>query len=141
MATLLFTYELQRRLSAAGSSVIAVAAHPGYSATNLQNAGPQMPGSKLMIALNNFANGSIAQSAAMGALPTLCAAAAPEVQGGDYIGPGGFAEFWGYPKKVGSNAHSRDEAVAARLFEESERLTGAQFALKQNAKVWTAGGR
>lgn len=138
VANLLFTFELQRRLAAAGSSVIAVAAHPGYSATNLQNAGPQMSGSNFTIALNNFANSLIAQSAAMGALPTLCAAAAPEVVGGDYIGPNGFREFWGHPAKVGSNSHSRDEAVAARLFAESEQLTGVQFALKATGVPTTA---
>lgn len=117
LANLLFTYELQRRLERAGKDVIAVAAHPGYSATNLQ------AHSGLFSFLNNF----LAQKQEMGALPTLYAATAPHVRGGDYIGPDGFLEQRGYPKKVQSSEASHDEAVAAKLWDVSEELTGVSF--------------
>ncbi len=127
LANLLFTYELQRRLDDRGADSIAVACHPGYAATNLQFAGPRMQGSAPLESLMGFANRIFAQSAAMGALPTLFAAAAPEVRGGDYIGPDGFMEQSGYPKKVRSSAASHDREVAARLWEVSESLTGVRY--------------
>lgn len=128
LANLLFTYELQRKLAAAGASAISIACHPGYAATNLQTAGPRMEGSTWMESLSEFTNRVAAQSAAMGALPTLYAATAPDVSGGDYIGPNGFGEMWGYPKKVQSNGRSRDTAVAGRLWEVSEQLTSVRYA-------------
>jgi NAD(P)-dependent dehydrogenase (short-subunit alcohol dehydrogenase family) len=128
LANLLFTYELQRRLDAAGATLIAVACHPGYAATNLQVAGPRMAGSAAMESLSEFANRLFAQSAAMGALPTLYAATAADVHGGDYIGPDGLGELWGSPKKVPSSARSRDPETARRLWELSERQTGVQYA-------------
>jgi NAD(P)-dependent dehydrogenase (short-subunit alcohol dehydrogenase family) len=125
LANLLFTYELQRKLAAAGSSVIAVAAHPGTSATNLVNVSAQdniikrivMPaGARL-----------ISQSAAKGALPQLYAATAPDVKGGEYFGPNGIAESFGYPKRVDSIPASKDLAAAARLWSISEELTGVSY--------------
>ena len=74
LANLLFTYELQRRLAAVSAGLISVACHPGYAATNLQAAGPRMQGSSIGEAVMEFANRLFAQSAAMGALPTLYAA-------------------------------------------------------------------
>jgi NAD(P)-dependent dehydrogenase (short-subunit alcohol dehydrogenase family) len=127
VANLLFTYELQRRLAARSSGVISVAAHPGYASTNLQFAGPRMEGSSLAERLSAIGNRLFAQSAAAGALPQLHAATAPGVQGGDYFGPSSMGELWGAPRKVTSNAHSRDAAVAARLWELSERLTGVRY--------------
>ena len=128
LANLLFTYELQRKLNAAAANAISVACHPGYAATNLQAAGPRMEGSTWMESLSEFANRVAAQSAAMGALPTVYAATAPDVCGGDYIGPDGIAELWGNPKKVQSNSRSHDTAVAAKLWEISEKLTGVRYA-------------
>jgi len=127
LANLLFTKELQRRLAAKGAPVISVACHPGYAATNLQAAGPRMAGSSFMESISELGNRLFAQSAAMGALPTLYAATAPDVQGGDYIGPDGFAQNWGYPKKVQSNQTSNDPAAARQLWEISERLTGVRY--------------
>ncbi len=127
LANLLFAFELQRRLTAAGATTISVACHPGYAATNLQSVGPRMQGSSLMESVMGFANRVFAQPAAMGALPTLYAATAPEVQPGDYIGPGGFAEQAGYPKKVASNSRSRDPEAQRRLWEMSEELTGVRY--------------
>ncbi len=65
----------------------------------------------------------------MGALPTLYAATASDVKGGDYFGPGGFMEMRGYLKQVPSNDRSHDETVAAKLWQVSEELIGVQFAV------------
>lgn len=127
LANLLFTYELQRRLEAAKVDVLAAACHPGYAATNLQSAGPRMDGSSLMESITNLGNRLLAQDAAMGALPTLYAATAPDVRGGDYIGPDGFLENAGHPKKTRSNAKSHDRAAAAKLWEVSAKLTGVAY--------------
>jgi len=126
LANLLFAYELQRRLDGAQASVISVACHPGYAATNLQFAGPRMAGSSVLEMLARFGNQLVAQNAAMGALPTLYAATAPEVRGGDYIGPNGFGELRGYPTKVQSNTRSHDREVAKKLWAISEELTGVR---------------
>jgi len=128
LANLLFAFELDRRLRKAGTSVISVAAHPGYAATNLQSVGARMAGSPVLERLFEVANRLIAQSAAMGALPTLYAATAPEVQGGDYFGPASLGEMWGHPRKVRSSARSKDLADAARLWKLSEALTDVRFA-------------
>jgi len=117
IANLLFTYELQRRLAAAGKNTIAVAAHPGWTETNLQE---HAKGVKF---LNRF----LAQEPLMGALPTLYAATEPSVQGAEYFGPSGFMEMNGSPKKVKSNKRSHDEDVAERLWNVSEELTGVRF--------------
>ena len=129
VANLLFTYELQRKLDAAKADVISVAAHPGYAATNLQAAGPRMEGSSLAERLSEIGNRLFAQSAAMGALPQLYAAVAPDIRGGDYVGPSSIGELWGSPRKVGSNPHSRDVAAAQRLWALSETLTGVRYAV------------
>jgi NAD(P)-dependent dehydrogenase (short-subunit alcohol dehydrogenase family) len=119
LANLLFTYELQRRLAAAGDETIAVAAHPGTSDTALVRHMPAFAqvGSRLVPN----------QSAAMGALPTLRAATDPAVAGGDYYGPAGFGEFAGPPRLVRSSSRSRDETAARRLWAVSEELTGVTF--------------
>jgi NAD(P)-dependent dehydrogenase (short-subunit alcohol dehydrogenase family) len=120
LANLMFTYELQRRL--AGRNSIAVAAHPGSSNTELAR---NVPG-PVRIAFN-LVTPLVTQSAAMGALPTLRAATDPGVLGGQYFGPGGFAEQRGYPKVVGSTAASRDTAAQRRLWTVSEELTGVTY--------------
>jgi NAD(P)-dependent dehydrogenase (short-subunit alcohol dehydrogenase family) len=127
LANLLFAFELQRRLATAGAETISVAAHPGYSATNLQAVGPRESGNRLMGVLMSFGNRLFAQSDEDGALPSLYAATAPGVRGGDYFGPSGFQESRGAPKKVDSTARSKDTEVAARLWEVSEQLTGVRF--------------
>jgi len=129
LANLLFAYELQRRIEAAGAKLISVACHPGYAATNLQAMGPRMSGSAMMETLMGLSNRLFAQSAAMGALPTLYAATAPELRGGEYIGPDGLGEMWGHPTKVDSNAASHDTAAAARLWQISEQLTNVRYPL------------
>jgi NAD(P)-dependent dehydrogenase (short-subunit alcohol dehydrogenase family) len=127
LANLLFTYELQRRLQTAGCRVRAMAVHPGYAATGLQAVGPQMARSRLRSALMDFSNRVMAQSAEMGALPSVFAAASPHVEAGAYYGPGGMFGQRGFPKKVVSSARSHDQAVAARLWQVSEELTGITY--------------
>jgi NAD(P)-dependent dehydrogenase (short-subunit alcohol dehydrogenase family) len=125
LANLLFAYELQRRLASTGSSLISVGCHPGYAATNLQAAGPQMEGSAVKLWMMKLGNAVFAQGQDMGALPTLYAAVAADVNGCDYIGPSGGMR--GYPAKVMSNNKSYDEALAKRLWQVSEELTGVVY--------------
>ena len=127
LANLLFTFELVRRLEYAGKPIVAAAAHPGYSATNLQFVGPAQENSAIGRAMMSIGNRLFGQSAAMGALPTLYAATAADVAPGDYIGPGGFQQIGGYPVKVGCRRAARDPQTAARLWEVSQRLTGVTY--------------
>ena len=128
LANLLFAYELQRRLEAAGiTDTLSVACHPGYAATNLQYRGPKEEGSTLRLGVMKVANAVFGQSAQRGALPLLYAATAPDVQGGDYYGPGGFLNMRGPPEKQSSNDASYDEDDAERLWEVSEKQTGVEF--------------
>jgi NAD(P)-dependent dehydrogenase (short-subunit alcohol dehydrogenase family) len=126
-ANLVFTYELDRRLRKGGANPIAVAAHPGYSATNLGFAGPAMEKSALGKWVMQLGNATFAQSAEHGARPQIYAATMPGVEGGDYWGPDGFRQLWGLPKKVGSRRETRDAALGARLWELSENLTGVRY--------------
>ncbi|MCV7421149.1 SDR family NAD(P)-dependent oxidoreductase [Mycobacterium yunnanensis] len=121
LANLLFTYELQRRL-ADGHAAIAVAAHPGSSNTELSRHLPEV-----VLSATRALTPLLAQSAAMGALPTLRAATDPGVLGGQYFGPGGFGEMRGYPKVVPSSDKSHDLALQRRLWTVSEELTGVTF--------------
>jgi NAD(P)-dependent dehydrogenase (short-subunit alcohol dehydrogenase family) len=127
LANLLFAFELQRRLAAAGKPTISVAAHPGYAATNLQAVGPQQEGNRLMGLLMSLGNRVFAQSDEAGALPSLYAATAPAVEGGQYFGPSGFQESRGAPRRVDSRPRSKDTEVAARLWQVSEELTGVRY--------------
>ena len=125
LADLMFALELDRRLRAAGSTTTSVAAHPGYAATNLQTAAPPVPDRLVM----TFTNLILAQSAEMGALPSLYAATYPDLPGGSYVGPDGIGEFRGHPHVVSPNRSARDQQVAARLWAVSEELTGVVFDL------------
>jgi NAD(P)-dependent dehydrogenase (short-subunit alcohol dehydrogenase family) len=127
LANLLFAFELQRRLARKGAGVLSVAAHPGYAATNLQEAGPRERNATFMARATVLGNRLIAQSAAMGALPTLYAATAPDVRGGDYFGPDSWFEMRGHPCRVGATARALDEQAAVRLWTVSEELTGVRF--------------
>jgi NAD(P)-dependent dehydrogenase (short-subunit alcohol dehydrogenase family) len=118
LANLLFTRELQRRLEAAGVDALAAAAHPGSTRTDLQRH------SGMMEAIVRV----FSQSAPEGALPTLYAATAPDVRGGEYFGPSGFMECFGPPKRARSTARSRDPELARRLWDVSEQLTGVRYA-------------
>ena len=125
LADLMFALELDRRLRAVGSKVKSLAAHPGYAATNLQSAAAPA----LDRAVMQFSNLIMAQSADMGALPSLYAATFPGVEGGSYVGPDGIGEFRGHPHLVSPSRAARDQQAAARLWALSEELTGVRFEL------------
>ncbi len=125
LADLMFALELDRRLRAAGSSIKSIAAHPGYAATNLQTAAaPAID--RVVMQLTNLV---IAQSADMGALPTLYAATFPGLESGSYVGPDGIGEFRGHPHLVSPSRAARDPEVAARLWGLAEELTAVRFEL------------
>ena len=117
IANLYFTYALGDRMKNNTSNTIVAAAHPGWTATELQR------NSGLAVTLNRF----FAQGIDIGALPTLYAAVGPDVQNGDYYGPSGFMEMKGYPKKVRSNSLSHKTEIAGRLWHISEELTKVRF--------------
>ncbi len=124
LANLLFAFELDRRLRAAGSTVSSLAAHPGYSATNLQSAAPPALDRIFMVVTNKL----FAQDADMGALPQLYAATHPGLEGGTYVGPDGRGEQRGHPQpSATATSAARDEEAARRLWEVSEELTGVQY--------------
>ncbi len=125
LANLLFTAELQRRLSAAGSRVLSTAAHPGYAATNLQS---QSKRRSMDFLMGSLGNRLLAQDAAGGALPSLYAAVA-DIPGNSFAGPGGFAGLRGVPALAERSAAARDPDTARRLWTVSEELTGVRFPL------------
>lgn len=129
LANLLFTLELQRRLDLNGIPTLALAAHPGYSATNLQAGGPRMRGRGWLTGPISAMNRVLAQSAEMGALPSLLAATYPGLAGGSYVGPDGFLETRGHPRLVDRSPAARDDAAAQRLWTASEDLTGIAYPL------------
>jgi NAD(P)-dependent dehydrogenase (short-subunit alcohol dehydrogenase family) len=124
LANLIFCFELQRRASAAGSDLRSLAAHPGYSATNLQFAGPAHFYERWPMAVFNKI---YAQSAEMGALPTLYAATVPDLPGGTFVGPDGFMEGRGHPHVVSGAGKAYDQDTWRRLWEVSEQLTGVTY--------------
>ncbi len=125
LANMLFTSELQRRLAKAGVKVQAMAAHPGYAATNLQSTSATASGSKLTVAMYAVSNRIFAQSSLMGTLPQLYAATAPEAKGGLYYGPRYTAR--GYPIVAKGTPRAYDEQAARKLWEVSEELTGVRY--------------
>lgn len=129
LANLLFALELDRRLRAADAEAASLAAHPGYTSTNLQFRGPEMSGSSVgrlgMQALNSL----VAMPTWKGALPTLVAATSPDVEGGDYVGPDGWGEVHGEPGPAEVADRARDRETARRLWEASEALTGVRYDL------------
>ncbi|MEU6972981.1 oxidoreductase [Kitasatospora aureofaciens] len=124
LANALFGHELHRRLTAAGSPVRSLLAHPGYAATNIQahSVGP------VRLLFGRFLL-PLAQAPEQGALPQLFAATAPEALSGQLIGPGGTGELRGAPKVVRLAPRAVDAETGRRLWELSERLTGVRFAL------------
>ena len=124
LANLLFTGELQRRIQEAGLDVLAAAAHPGWTATNLQTHS----------GIAGLLNPIFGQKPPMGVLPILYAACAPEVMPGGYYGPDGLMEMRGYPKQVGMSNRAKDGEAAARLWSVSESLTGVAY-LSENEAV------
>jgi NAD(P)-dependent dehydrogenase (short-subunit alcohol dehydrogenase family) len=121
IANIYFTLELGRKIEKNGKNPIVTAAHPGWTATELQR----------HTGAFDFLNNFFAQDTTMGALPTLYAALGPDVKSGDYFGPSGFMEMRGYPKKAEVNTLSKDEKIARQLWNISEELTGIRFNLNQ----------
>ncbi len=115
LANLLFTLELNRFFKEIGSDVLATSAHPGWTVTGLQRG--------LMHTISRL----VGQQPAMGALPTLRAALAPDAQPSDYYGPGGMMEMRGYPVKVSPSAAAQDQELARQLWQVSEELTGVRY--------------
>jgi len=125
LANLLFAFELHRKLLAKELPITSLACHPGYAATELQSKSESWFNETLM----KLGNLIIAQSAAMGALPTLYAATVPDLAGATYWGPRrpfGFGG-WGYPERCGTRPNAKDEAVAKRLWQVSEERTGVAY--------------
>jgi NAD(P)-dependent dehydrogenase (short-subunit alcohol dehydrogenase family) len=126
LANLLFAFEIANKVKETGGNVRSVAAHPGYSATNLSSSvSPNLPNP-----MKKFFRGLeqvIAQSAEMGALPQLYAAVSHEVPASAYVGPDGWGEFRGYPKLVTPTERARDVQLGQRLWRASEELTGIRF--------------
>jgi NAD(P)-dependent dehydrogenase (short-subunit alcohol dehydrogenase family) len=125
LANLLFSGELQRRAVAAGTALTAVAAHPGYAATNLTS-GPAL-GAAVLKPVLALGDRLVGQPDHMGALPQLYAATMPDVLADDYWGPDAFREQRGHPTRVGRSARAMDRDDAARLWARSEKLTGVTY--------------
>jgi NAD(P)-dependent dehydrogenase (short-subunit alcohol dehydrogenase family) len=127
LANLLFAFELGRRAAAAGLKLRSVAAHPGLARTNLHAAGPQMDGGRIKELAIVWGMRVLGQSDARGALPSLYAATVPDLPSGSYVGPDGPFERRGHPKLVSATTAAYDEAVARRLWNVSEELTGVRY--------------
>ena len=124
LADLVFAKELHRR---AGGRLLSVAAHPGYAATNLQQAGPRMTGNRIGVVLYGIGNRVFAQSDAAGAWPSLYAATAPDVEGGRCYGPRGIAQSRGAPRRVRTLPRADDPELGRRLWEVSAERTGVTY--------------
>jgi NAD(P)-dependent dehydrogenase (short-subunit alcohol dehydrogenase family) len=125
LANLLFAFELDRRAKGARSSLVSLAAHPGYAATNLQAAGPWMEGKAIVARAIEATNRVVAQSAATGALPVLYAATTEGLRGGEFVGP--HLWMWGHPAPAWCSPAARNQDAGRRLWEVSEGLTGVSF--------------
>jgi NAD(P)-dependent dehydrogenase (short-subunit alcohol dehydrogenase family) len=132
LANLMFCFELQRRASEAGTELRSMAAHPGYAATNLQFAGPSRFYERAFMAIGNRL---FAQSAEMGALPTLYAATFPGLPGGTFVGPDGRGEQRGHPQIVTAASKAYADADWRRLWEVSEELTGVRYEFPTEARA------
>ena len=133
LANLLFMLEFDRRLRDTRATMLSVAAHPGFASTNLQAAGPFLGGGKLSSRLVLAGVRLIGQSAERGAEPQLYAGTAPGVKSGEYYGPK--HRIAGRVAPSSMAAQARDEAVAARLWEVSQELTGVDFDAALSAGV------
>lgn len=126
LANLYFAFELDRRLRRAGVSTRSLAAHPGYSHTELVSNGPARGGGSLRATCYRI-GGQFGQSAKAGALPTLLASSG-DLPGGTFTGPLGLGGMAGAPGVVRAAAKAYDEEVAEAFFDLSEELTGVEFA-------------
>lgn len=123
LANLMFAIELDRRTAARGLPVKSIACHPGYSNTALQDTGP----AGLLNFAYKFLNPLMAQPSEKGAIPTVLAAAGTEAQSGAYYGPTGWGDARGPVGDAFVTRRALDENVAARLWDESEKLVGFEW--------------
>lgn len=126
-ADLLFAVELGRRLRAAGSDILSVACHPGGAATGLGSQRARAAGRPERLTIGARLMRLVLQSARAGAWPTVFAATAPGLVGGELVAPDGIAQGRGRPRVVPVFASGRDAAVAARLWELGREATGVEF--------------
>lgn len=124
LAVLMFAVELQERLRAEGSSVLSVAAHPGFTGTEIAAAGARNQGLGAVARPLNALTKALSQSVPEGTLPVLYAATAPGVQGGDYYGPRKFGEVFGGVGPARIDPRAKDPALRARLWTRTAELTG-----------------
>jgi len=127
LANLLFTAELSRRLHDAGESVLAVAAHPGWTRSNLIGNGAALGNGRVRAKAGRAFGTLLGQTAAAGAWPSLYAATSPDVRSGQFIGPAHLAQLFGAPTVVQPNRRARNRDDAARLWEISEELTDVHY--------------
>jgi NAD(P)-dependent dehydrogenase (short-subunit alcohol dehydrogenase family) len=127
LANLLFAFELQRRFETAGLHAASIACHPGYASTNLQQHWAQASSVPLMSGMSKVAVELFGQDAESGALPILFAATDPRVAGGDFVGPGGWMEIRGRPRRVKASRRAYDREAAARLWDVSVERTGVVY--------------
>ena len=124
LAGLLMVSEMERRRVSRGFGAIPMAAHPGWSDTNLfKHPVKAHPVSKL----SNLVAGGLAQSGAAGALPMLCAAVLEGINHTAFLGPNGFLELKGSPKFTQAKALGYDQQLARNLWDVSEELTGVTW--------------
>jgi NAD(P)-dependent dehydrogenase (short-subunit alcohol dehydrogenase family) len=133
LANLLFLAHLERLRIINNWSFIPLAAHPGYSNTNLHAVGPRLRGNVLQERVMQVVNMAVAQSAERGSLPILCAATFPELIGASYLGPDGFLEMRGHPQLTRGRAIAYDQTLAANLWQISEELTGVDWGVSNHA--------
>jgi NAD(P)-dependent dehydrogenase (short-subunit alcohol dehydrogenase family) len=129
LANLLFTAELSHRLAAAGESTIAVAAHPGWTRSNLFGTGAALGERRVRTKAARTFGSFFGQATASGALPTLYATTARGVESGQFIGPSHAFELFGPPKVVRPSRAARNDTDAARLWEISEELTDVRYSV------------
>ena len=129
LANLLFTAELSRRLAHAGLGTAALAAHPGWTRSNLAGSGAALGSSRVRRRLGRAAGRAFGQSAAAGALPVLCAATSRHVHNGQYVGPSRWFGMAGPPRLDRPSRRARDPEAAARLWAASEELTGVRYSV------------
>jgi len=128
LANLLFGFELERRLRAAGTNATSIVVHPGVANTALFQNGPGASNA-LLRRFMSLLLPIISQTDEQGALPTLYGAVSPEAKGGKFYGPDGWREMKGYPVEVEPEPQAKDLADANRLWTISEQLTGVTYSL------------
>jgi hypothetical protein len=117
LADLLFAYELDRRFKKEGNNSISIGVHPGVSMTELSRHSP-----KWFFLLFGLLTPFVTHKPSSAAKPSLMAALDPNMQGGEYLGPTGFREMKGAPGHANATDKAKDPVLAAKLWEETERI-------------------